>query len=182
MEQPSNGCLSSTDIFEKMHVIPKSGRTLIVGSKVYDGRVDRRRAYANAEGWDMLAGDGVDRVINLEDSLPSDVGVFAHIECISVLEHSRKPWALAENIERLLDREGTLHLQVPFIWRVHSYPDDYWRFTTSAVQLLFSRVHFVELLYVGKELDSRLKAVMIKDHPYFPRTQIAGFGKLIGDL
>jgi len=67
---------------------------------------------------------------------------FATILCLSVLEHCRQPFRMAENIQRLLAAGGVLYISVPFAWEIHSYPDDYWRFTPAAVRLLFPEVHF----------------------------------------
>ena len=168
---------SVADGFERQFVRPRQGRTLIVGSRVYPGRVDRRGLYENAEGWDALPGDGVDRVINLENEIPS-VEQFAHIECVSVLEHTKRPWLLARNIEQLLRVGGTLYLTVPFIWRVHSYPDDFWRFTVSGVRALFSSMRWDSICYSHLELTESIKSpgATLHGHTYLPRTEVCAFG------
>lgn len=170
------------DDFEKKYVFPKAGKALIVGSKVYPGREDRRLRYADAEGWDMLPGDGVDRVIDLEEPVPSDaVHKFSHIDCISVLEHCKRPWLMAANIERLLVADGTLFVTVPFLWRVHSYPDDYWRFTASCLTMLFAGIKWITVLYAESFLhptDKKIRAKRIDEHLWFPCTQVFAFGRL----
>lgn len=164
--------------FIAKYVFPKKGRTLIVGSQIYKWRSDRRKAYPNAVGIDMLPGNGVDRVVDLEEALPDDLGVFDHIECWSVLEHSRRPWLMAANIERLLIMGGTLHVAVPFIWDVHAYPDDYWRYTTSGIRQLFPRIDWKRLMYAHTSLVPRGKTpVIIQDeHKHLARTEVLGFG------
>ncbi len=96
--------MTPTQTFERKFRRPKEGRTLIVGSHVYGGREDRRKLYKKAVGVDMIAGPGVDVVADLEDTgsimdLWTGDGPFDHVECRSVLEHSRRPWRLARNIE-----------------------------------------------------------------------------------
>jgi SAM-dependent methyltransferase len=148
-------------------------------SRVYPGRTDRRRAFADAEGWDALPGDGVDRVIDLEQPLMGTFKLFSHIECVSVLEHSKAPWSLAANLERLLVPTGTLFLAVPFVWRVHAYPSDYWRFTTDGIRLLFPNVKWSALCYAHFKLyaaTSKIAVIKDKGHPYFARTEVYGFG------
>ena len=170
------------NIDEQLTVGVKAGRTLIVGSHVYAGRTDRRLAYDDVVGVDMIPGDGVDRVLNMEDPLPADFGVFDHVECISVLEHSRQPWLLAANIERVLEPGGTLDLSVPFVWRVHGYPEDHWRFTVSGVRLLFPNIDWARLDFVvigeGYELKvvSKVPVVSLPLGPYFARAEVHGFG------
>lgn len=168
--------------FEDEYVRPKEGRTLIVGSRLYEGREDRRLKYKNALGVDMLPGPGVDLVFNLEDTLPADLGKFSHIECWSVLEHSKKPWKLAANLQRLLVAEGTIHLTVPFVWRVHGYPNDYWRFTRAGVRELFPRIGWVSLCLAHEELKKNDLVLEVGKsegtHPYLARTEVLGFGRL----
>jgi hypothetical protein len=176
MEQHSDTFLAR-EAFE-LEVRPRRGRTLLVGSFVADGKSDRRELYKKAIGVDMRPGPGVDRVLNLEDPLPADLGTFAHIECLSVLEHSRRPWLLAENLQQLMEPGATLYLSVPFVWRFHSYPNDYWRFTAEGVRELFPRIRWSSLLYASNTLrpDHYLRACQEERYPYLPRCEILGFG------
>lgn len=165
--------------FEREFVKPRPGRTLVVGSQVYRDKPDRRQRYADVLGVDMLAGPGVDRVLDLEEALPADLGSFEHVECMSVLEHSRRPWLLAANLERLLEPGGTLFVAVPFCWRSHGYPDDYWRFTPSGLRALFPQIVWEHLrLGWADELTEgpRIATLRKGDLPYFARTETFGFG------
>lgn len=159
-------------------VKPRRGRTLLVGSFVADGKSDRRKLYKRVLGVDMRPGPGVDRVLNLEDPLPPDLGTFSHIECLSVLEHSRRPWLLADNLQLLMGRGATMYLSVPFVWRFHSYPNDYWRFTAEAVRELFPRIRWDSLQYASDALrpDHYLRACPDSSYPYLPRCEVLGFG------
>lgn len=176
--------MSALEDFERLHVRPRPGRTLIVGSQVYGGKEDRRARYANAVGVDMLPGDGVDRVLDLEEPLPADLGPFDHIECMSVLEHSRRPWLLAANLERLMAYGGTLFVSVPWIWRFHAYDADYFRFSHQGLQAIFANIEWQHLMYASEELlpskQSKVPAVKIgpKSHAYLARTETCGFGVL----
>jgi len=127
---------------------PRRGRTLVVGSKVYGKKQDRRKLYPKAIGLDLFEGDGVDIVHDLETTLPEDLGKFAHIDCVSVLEHVRRPWLMAANIETALMEGGTLLVCVPFVWRVHSYPGDYWRMTAEALEVLFPNIQWYSRKYL----------------------------------
>lgn len=177
--------MTPTAKFEAKYRHPKAGRTLIVGSRVYATREDRRRLYEEAVGVDMLAGPGVDVVANLEDKqalllLPGRK--FDHIECISVLEHSRRPWLLAANIERLMAPGATLHLAVPFVWKTHGYPSDYWRFTAEAVRELFPSIKWDALMYASQEKlwhgDVKQPKQQIGDSVYMARCEVLGFGRM----
>lgn len=167
----------SFEVFESRHQ-PVAGRTLVVGSRVYPGRTDRRARFADVIGVDMLEGSGVDRALNLEDPLPDDLGTFQHIDCVSVLEHSPRPWLLAANLERLLAPGGSLLVAVPFVWRIHGYPHDYFRFTPDGVRSLFPSIKWDALEIDAGTLLPGPKIPVIKQNslPHLARSQVVGFG------
>lgn len=171
---------SPTGDFERLYVRPRQGRTLIVGSQIYAGKEDRRKRYQDALGVDMLDGPGVDLVGDLEEPVPpSMVGAFSHIECMSVLEHSRRPWLLAGNLQAVLESEGTIFVAVPFCWRVHNYPADYWRFTYQGIEALFPGVQWRAAAYAHEALtwvDTKVPVKKIEGFPYYPRTELLAFG------
>lgn len=164
---------------------PKSGRVLIVGSMVVHDKPDRRLLFDDALGVDMRAGPGVDLVHDFEQPIPSDlVGAFDHVECMSVLEHTARPWLVAENVIRAMRIGASLFVSVPFVWRVHGYPDDFWRMTANGVRALFgSAILWDSVRYCAETLitpGEKLPAVKIgNDHPYLPRMETAAFGHRI---
>lgn len=165
--------------FEAAYVRPAPGRTLIVGSRIYGGREDRRQRYAEAIGVDMLDGPGVDMVADLEEP-PAKLGRFHHIECCSVLEHSRRPWRLAGNLEKLLRHGGTIYVTAPFVWRIHAYPSDYWRFSIEGVRALFPRISWSALRFAHTKLTRKAlvpaQGATDEGCPLMPRTEVLGFG------
>src|SRR6185295_1599508 len=157
---------------------PADGRTLIAGSFVVEGKDDRRARYRDVIGIDMQPGPGVDRVADLEveDDL---MGPFSNIECLSVLEHSRRPWLLAANLERMLIPSGTIFVAIPWVWRRHSYPDDYFRVLPDGIPMLFPRVRWEQLAYGADRLykpSEKIPVVKKGSHPYLARAESFGFG------
>lgn len=171
--------LGPTEEFMQLYVKPNPGRTLVVGSKVYKSRVDERKKFVNAVGVDMLAGHGVDIVHDLEQPLPDDVGTFDHVECRSVLEHAKRPWLVCQTLERAMRPGASIFLGVPWVWRFHGYPDDYWRFTPSSLPVLFPSVSWEKIKLVGcrKVIDKLNSMSSPQGDIYFERTQIMGFGR-----
>lgn len=164
--------------FERKYVAPHAGRVLIVGSKVYKTTEDRRVYHDDVLGVDMQDGPGVDRVVDFEETVPDDLGTFGHVECCSVLEHSRRPWLMAQNIEHVMNVGATLFLAVPFVWRVHAFPNDYWRFTLDGVRALFPRIRWETLVYgdVSLHNDRHVPLAQMDGHPYLARSEVLGFG------
>ena len=159
----------------------KPGRTLVVGSKVYDTKKqDRRKLYKDAIGVDMQYGDGVDVVHDMEKPLPNKFGKFDHIDCVSVMEHCQRPWLMAENILRVMNPLASLLLSVPFVWRVHGYPSDYWRFTLESFDILFPGIHWEKRGYLMEDVFRKLTHPLEKNgKKYLQRSEAIGFGFLV---
>lgn len=127
-------------IFLQRHLPQVSGPILEIGSKDYGSTSTFREIYPDCPyiGIDMEAGAGVDAVVDMEAGIgPLAEEHFELAVCCSVLEHVAKPWKMAENITRVVARGGRLYMSVPWVWRYHPYPDDYFRFSFRGVAALF---------------------------------------------
>jgi 2-polyprenyl-3-methyl-5-hydroxy-6-metoxy-1,4-benzoquinol methylase len=92
-------------------------------------------------GVDIEEGPGVDLICNMDGDCKELGGKhFSVVLCTSVLEHSKRPWLMAANIERHLLPFGLLYVCVPYVWKTHGYPQDYWRMNPDAVKILFPHV------------------------------------------
>lgn len=67
------------------------------------------------------------------DQLPFGDGSFDTVLSTQVLEHTPKPWVLFAEMGRVLKPGGTLIVTIPFSYRVHSEPFDFYRFTRYAL-------------------------------------------------
>jgi len=155
------------------HWVPQvDGPVLEVGSKDYGSTASFRDFYRQSEyvGLDMSEGKGVDVVIDLTHS----TGIlaenhFALAICCSVLEHVQRPWLFAPNLTRLIRPGGKLYMSVPWVWRYHAYPDDYFRFSHRGVMTLFDEFEwssmffsttvageFVEIPATGGDADNKM--------------------------
>ncbi len=136
--------------FIQRHAETLHGPYLEVGAKDYGSTQDLSAMLKNDGPYtrlDMQHGAGVDVVLDLtapQQQVDAELGAmrFGTIFCLSVLEHCRQPFAMAENLTRLLKPGGKVCLSVPFAWKFHGYPSDYWRFTREGVELLFPRLVF----------------------------------------
>jgi SAM-dependent methyltransferase len=137
-------------IFVRQHQEQLDAPFLEVGSKDYGSTQDFRSILAckgEYIGVDMADGPGVDVVLDLtRDFTEIDAKLagrrFATIICLSVLEHCEQPFKMAENLTSLLKPKGRICVGVPFAWKIHAYPDDFWRFTPEGVRKLFPRIEF----------------------------------------
>jgi SAM-dependent methyltransferase len=138
-------------------------------------------------GVDLLEGDVV---ADLSKSIePLEASHFALVICCSVLEHVERPWAMAQNITKLLRPGGRVYLSVPWVWRFHAYPDDYWRFTWRAIESLFPGVEWEapeysttregEFFPAVKDADNNL-AVVIEGRKFMPYLMLHMIGTWTG--
>ena len=128
------------------------GAVLEVGSRDYgdSNPASFRHLYQGYEytGVDLAPGVGVDMVVDLTEGLGGlGEGRYALVICCSVLEHTPKPWAMAANITRLLGAGGMLFISVPWVWRYHAFPDDYFRYSPRGIQVLFPHIEWTRATY-----------------------------------
>ena len=86
-------------------------------------------------GCDMMAGPGVDRIERLE-ALSFPDGWAGTVLCLNVFEHAWDFRGGAREIHRVTAPGGFALVVAPFEFHIHSYPEDYWRFTPRAIERL----------------------------------------------
>jgi SAM-dependent methyltransferase len=173
------------------------GPVIEIGSKDYGSTASFRDLYHGTEyvGADLDAGKGVDVIVDLTQGLGGlGEGRFALAICCSVLEHTPRPWVMAENITRLLRAGGYLYMSVPWVWRYHAYPDDYYRFSPRAVGALFPALDWMQAAYSTnvtgelvtldlhdfREVDNRMAAFFDTPHgqrKYLPYLMVNMLGR-----
>lgn len=129
---------------------PPTGAVIEVGSRDYGNTTSFRDVFAGVEylGVDLSAGKNVDRVIDLATGIGDlNEGHFSLVICCSVLEHVRRPWVMAQNLTRLLAPDGLIYVAVPWVWRYHPYPDDYFRFSWRGIAELFPAIRWLKTAY-----------------------------------
>jgi SAM-dependent methyltransferase len=115
-----------------------TGSVLEVGS--YDENGTVRPLFGGCEfvGVDMREGPGVDRVASSHD-LPFDDGQFDVVVSTEMLEHDPYPWVSMAEMGRVLVPGGLLVVTARGNgFKLHAYPDDYWRFMPSSFPVLLS--------------------------------------------
>jgi SAM-dependent methyltransferase len=86
-------------------------------------------------GVDFRPGPGVDLVASVEQLPQADASVGTVI-ALNTFEHVRHFWKGFAEIHRVLRPDGVFLVSCPFYFHIHSYPNDYWRFTPEALKVL----------------------------------------------
>ncbi|MEY4921062.1 MAG: hypothetical protein RLZZ564_590 [Pseudomonadota bacterium] len=118
---------------------------LEIGSKDYGNSSQFRKLlnFKNYIGVDLESGKGVDLVLNLEEGVgPLKNKKFDLIILCSIIEHSKKPWLIGENIQSVLSDSGIIYSAHPWVWRYHKYPDDYFRFSPNGIKTIFDKIKY----------------------------------------
>lgn len=161
--------------FAQEFVQQTPGPVLVVGSAIYAGRLNWRLRHPQGIGVDMLEDDGVDVVQNLEHAPLS--AKFAHIEVLSVLEHTQRPWKVAANLETMLMEGGSIYVSVPWVWKYHGYPDDLWRFSHLTLPILFPTIIWMTVRYgVNGQLQESERSPKTGPEGHLPKMELFGFG------
>ncbi|MFO0970251.1 MAG: methyltransferase domain-containing protein [Gemmataceae bacterium] len=124
-------------ISESFHL---PGPILEIGSYQVPGQEDignLRTLFPGREyiGMDMREGPGVDLVARVE-AIPKPDASIGTVIALSTFEHVKHFWKGFDEIKRVLRPDGALLVACPFYFYIHNYPDDYWRFTPAALQVL----------------------------------------------
>ena len=83
--------------------------------------------------------------INFDHEFPIDSNTFNNVLVFNVLEHVWDTRNLLTESNRVLVPGGSIYGSVPFLFRYHQDPTDYWRFTHEALLELLKQAHFTEI-------------------------------------
>ena len=112
------------------------------GSYQVEGQVDYadlRELFAGKDyvGCDMRPGPGVDRVEDVSAIGMPDASA-GTVLCIETFEHVFEVRRAFDEVFRILKPGGLFVITSPLNFRIHGYPDDYWRMTPNCLRRMLS--------------------------------------------
>ncbi len=91
---------------------------------------------------------GADHVFDFEKPFPLTDSSFNHILCMNVMEHIYNYQNLVRESFRILTHGGTIHISVPFFFNIHGSPQDYFRYTDTALTRILEDMGFTDVKIV----------------------------------
>lgn len=81
---------------------------------------------------------------NIEDCPEIKDESFDLIISVDVFEHISRPWLAGKEIGRILKKGGVTYHTTLFSWRYHKDPEDYWRYSPAALDVIFSGLEKIQ--------------------------------------
>lgn len=137
-------------------VFNPAGPVLDIGAyypKDYATLCDRRPMFPGRTyvGCDIRSGLGVDRIEDAEQLTFPDRS-FGSVLLLETLEHIPHPHRAVAEAKRVLTDESVMLVSVPFNYRLHGFPTDYWRFTASGLYTLLEEFPRKTVFAIGPHL------------------------------
>jgi len=114
--------------------------------------------------------------------LPFDDGSFQTVLSVSVLEHTPEPQSLFAEMARVLEPGGTMIQLVPFSFRLHEEPHDYYRFSPHALRHM-CELNGLEVLEIGSHGSLwSIVGQKLVTHLVFSVSRLGGLAQSLGKL
>ncbi len=112
-----------------------------------------------------------DVIADLNKPIPVESKVADTVISMSVLEHLYEPQNMIDEAYRILKPSGNILLQVPWQWRIHEKPHDYFRYSPYGLKYMFEKAGFKGIMV---EPQSGFFTMWIMKANYFSSRFIGG--------
>lgn len=86
-----------------------------------------------------------DNLSNLNKKINLDSNLADTVISLSVMEHLYNPQIFLNESYRILKKDGTIILGVPWMWWIHEAPHDYYRYTPYGLKYMLKNAGFKEI-------------------------------------
>ena len=128
-----------------------NGSVLVIGSghHNYSRNVKKSSFLVHS---DLIKHDNVEIIMDAHfSSFKSNS--FDSVIATEVFEHLKKPFIVSTNIYDLLKTNGILVISIPFMFRIHADPYDYFRYTKYTLYEMFKDFSYVKIIPLGNRLN-----------------------------
>ena len=107
-------------------------------------------------GVDMAEGAGVD-IVQAGENLPFGEKSQDLVLCLETFEHCNTPWKVAEEIKRVVKKQGLVIVSSQQNFPIHLHPSDYFRFTPMGIKSFFADFGSQLVITVSPPFDNEVK-------------------------
>lgn len=122
------------------------GRILDIGGSKGSGYHELIRGTHTIVTGNLDMSYGADIAFDAQERWPFADGSFDAVLFMNVLEHLYHHREALAEAARVLRKDGRILGSVPFLFNVHGSPDDYFRYTKSALEKLLSDAGFTDIV------------------------------------
>ena len=97
----------------------------------------RPETYDNCLYVEVYPSRSADLIVEPNCRYPIRDGVLRGIGCFAVLEHTRQPWLVVREMQRMLQPGGQVFIDWPFLQPVHGYPSHFFNATREGLTSIF---------------------------------------------
>ncbi len=122
-----------------------SGDVLDLGSKSGNSsyyRYFKKKTNTNLQFTDLHGSEGQVQVVDVEKTLPYENEKYDCVLAFNLFEHVFNYGLAPSEIYRILKPGGRFYISVPFLCEFHADPDDFYRFTDSAILKIWTASGF----------------------------------------
>lgn len=141
----------------KIYSIIRDGEYKRLRAMTVEGAILDLGGNANSEYHSLIKGNhtvttvninskyGCDMVFDIQETFPIESEKFDAVISMNVLEHVYGFDNVISETFRVLKKGGALILTVPFMHHIHGSPDDYFRYTRSAIERMLKDHNFADI-------------------------------------
>lgn len=170
--------------YEELSKLKLDGRVLDLGGSRRSGYHELISGEHKIDVVNISDDSDIDFKFNIEEKFPIENEAYDVVLCINVLEHIYNFNNVLSEGFRVLKKDGIFIGTTPFLFNVHASPNDYFRYTKSALEKMFDGAGFdkVEIKELGTGLFSViyqlkfgifhfkfLRGILIKIYPVFDK-------------
>jgi len=178
--------------YEKLKQTTVHGQILDIGGSTKSGYHTLLKGAEKITTSNIDSSYGCDLVFDIQKTFPLEPNSFDTVISMNVLEHIFDFHPVFSEVYRVLKPGGAFVSSTPFMFHVHGSPDDYFRYTESALRGLAAKHGFVvermevlgygvfsllwqtvggvipttTLKYIGKNVSILLDKALLHFHPF----------------
>lgn len=131
--------------YHRLARTPFWGTVLDIGGSKRSGYHELLQGTTSITTANIDARYGCDIVFDAEEPFPIADATYDHVVALNLFEHIYRFQNAFSESARVLKSGGTLVCSTPFVFHVHGSPDDYFRYTRSALEKILTENGFQEI-------------------------------------